>query len=414
MRKLTITFVGLFSFLLLAASCAPKADVGSLPCKIVLRGEADEVAPELVARGDGAIYFTVPVGCIPKGGVVDFNANLQTTATCSTYYTLEMQSGDSWLPGGMYMCNKQPKWPEEHPTTVMHTFRTPKAIRDSIVFRLKPVAEDSDSLANDGGPAQMYLSHYGYVGEYVQYFGTAVPKDTSDVLCIGNSFTYYNGTPYMLKEIAWNEGHLLRVTASLKGGRTFGQHLALPISRFTVNRGGYDFAFLQDQSQNVAKFASDTSKYAQVNKDFQELLDKVYARSPKCCVMLEGTWAYKNNDFGGFGSYEAFDSLMLAGAVDMARMANEKNSDYQVAASLIGQAFKMVREGDSGIELSWKDNHHQSEYGSYLKACVNYLMMFGEPFHSEPQDGAVSSVDCGLPHDVAQYLRGIAEQVVLK
>lgn len=43
---------------------------------------------------------------------------------------------------------------------------------------------------------------------------------------------------------------------------------------------------------------------------------------------------------------------------------------------------------------------------AYLKACVNYLVLFGERFGADP-------ADCGLNPDKAAYLRSVAEQIVL-
>ena len=52
------------------------------------------------------------------------------------------------------------------------------------------------------------------------------------------------------------------------------------------------------------------------------------------------------------------------------------------------------------------DGYHQSPYGSYLKSCVNYLLLFGEPFGE-------NTSDCGLEKERAAALRNIAEIIVL-
>ena len=56
--------------------------------------------------------------------------------------------------------------------------------------------------------------------------------------------------------------------------------------------------------------------------------------------------------------------------------------------SPIGEAFRIVREGSSGINLYHTDNKHQSVYGAYLKACVNYLVLYGTAFGSAPATAA--------------------------
>ncbi len=387
--------------------CTPKTDTGSLPVKIIVRDEPQE----MVADEEGMFQFTIPVGYIPKGGVIDFNATVSTTPACSKYYVTEFKAGKTWYKGDMFICSGA----GSHPSTIMQTFRMPEAIKGEIDIRFRPTGrEKADTSEYNGGRASMSLAKYGYTGEHVQYFGTAIPKDTMNVLCIGNSFTYFHGVADMLKEIAWSEGHLLRVKASLKGGQTFGQHLGLPVSRNVANAGHYDWAFLQDQSQNPARYAADTTENAEVNADFLKLSDRIISRSRNCRIVLESTWAYSAADFGGFGSMEEFDRLMSDGAERMKTNAEAMFQDNDFRVSPIGEAFCIVRGGDSGIDLYDADGKHQSEYGSYLKACVNYLVIFGQEFAPQSENTGSASVSCGLDEDKAAYLRSVAEQVVLK
>ena len=76
--------------------------------------------------------------------------------------------------------------------------------------------------------------------------------------------------------------------------------------------------------------------------------------------------------------------------------------------SPIGNAYKIIwDEKRKEIRLFDSDSKHQSHYGSYLKACVNYLMITGEPFSD-------NVADCGLEPWKAATLRAVAERVVLK
>ena len=387
--------------------CTPKTDTGSLPVKIVVRDEPQE----MVAQEDGTFHFTIPVGYIPKGGVVDFNVNVNTTASCSKYYVTEFKAGKTWYKGDMFMCSGIDNGPGSHPSVIMQTFRMPEAIKGELDIRFRPTGhEKADTSSYNGGRASMSLAKSGYVGEHVQYFGTEVPKDTLNILCLGNSFTYCFGAADMLKTIAWSQGHLLRVKASLKGGQTFGQHFSLPISRNVTNAGHYDYAILQDQSQNPARYASDTTEFADVSTDFLKLADRIISRSGDCRIVLESTWAYSGNDFGGFGSYNAFDSLMTIGTAKMRDAAAGTFQGNAFVVSPIGRAFSIVRDGDSGIDLYDGDDKHQSEFGAYLKACVDYLVIFGGGFEDSADNQDV--LDCGLPHDKAAYLREVAAQVV--
>ena len=74
--------------------------------------------------------------------------------------------------------------------------------------------------------------------------------------------------------------------------------------------------------------------------------------------------------------------------------------------SPIGDAFTICRKMYPEINLLHTDGHHQSPKGTYLKACVNYLMLFGQKFGPSPSN-------CDIDPDTAAKLRGVAEHVVL-
>ena len=227
--------------------------------------------------------------------------------------------------------------------------------------------------------------------------GTKVPGEVQ-VLCIGNSFTYVHDSDMMLREIARSQGFDVRIGKFLAGGYTFGRHLENEESRAAVDFGGYDFAFLQDQSSNPARYSRDKDK--QVLEDLKTLKRNVLAHSPGCKVFLERTWAYSGFEAGGFGTAESLDYHLGKGAAKMARKA-------RTGLSPIGDAFNLAMEIWPEGQLLGPDNHHQSLEGAYLKACVNYLLITGRPFSGSP-------ACCGVSPEVAAFLRAVAERVVLE
>lgn len=221
--------------------------------------------------------------------------------------------------------------------------------------------------------------------------------DAVRVLLIGNSFTYYHDADDMLVEIASSQGVNIDLGEFLKGGQTFGQHLKLTNSRKAINAGNYDFAFLQDQSVTPAKYSRD--KDQQVLNDFIALKQLVVMRSPDCKVILERTWGYDGKEAGGFGTREFLDKHLEKGTKAMANKAKTWRSP-------IGIAFNTSIAERPEISLLGDDDKHQSAAGSYLKACVNYLVMTGRSF-----SGYVPT--CGIDPEQAAYLRNVAERTVL-
>ena len=363
------------------------------------------------------LLFSIPVKDFPAGSAVDFNATISGDVGAPKYYIVEYLDGGEWKSADSelrvasedasvkysYKCSGLSSGSSYQHTTVMRTVRFENAIPDGEVkIRCRAVGS-----MTCGGSAQSPSSSdgstgiltFGFTGAYIQNLGTAEPLDTKRVLCIGNSFSYYHNPVFYLREIAWTQGHHLETRAHLKGSQTFGQHLSLDMTLDAISEGGYDFVFLQDQSQAAARYSQDNATYSYVKSDCLSLRDKVKADSPSCKVVLENTWSYPGSSFGGFTDYESFYSYLADGNKSIA-------ADGGMWISPIGQAFRTVYNGSSGINLYYSDNKHQSEYGAYLKACVNYLVMFGTPFTSDVPD-------CGLPADKAAYLRSVAEETVL-
>ena len=391
----------------------------------VVRGEANagreftrtvnsyKPAVSTMVEGDYWLY-TLPVKRLEAGTAVEFDATMAGEANSPKYFIVEYLDGGVWksveedlltAPEDpsirySYKCSGVATGTNYQHASIMQTIRFTDPVEGAVQIRCRAVGPytctgGTQDISADDSASQ--LPQFGFSGSYVQNLGTAVPGDTKKVLCLGNSFSYYSNPAWMLKEIAWNEGHYLNVKGHFKGSQNFGQQLGLSFSTDAIDIGGYDYAFIQDQSQNPATYGRDGT--ASIADNCTALADKIRAKSASCQVILEQTWTFSASSYGGFTDFATFESYNAAGARAMAEAAG-------TWVSPIGVAFRIVREGTSGINLYHTDNKHQSVYGAYLKACVNYLVLYGEAFGSSP-------ADCGIEPSKAAYLRSVAEQVVL-
>lgn len=244
----------------------------------------------------------------------------------------------------------------------------------------------------------------GYMGMYLINYPNALPvDDTKKFLFVGNSFTYFYGTAFMFKEIARSEGHQADAFISVKGSMDFINHLELPLSLEAINRGGYDYAFLQDSSPNAAYYADETydrSKRQTIREKCDEINALTLQYSPKCQIVYERTWACpeKNDTYRGYGSYDKLDCLLKKGQEMLVKKVNDG-----VTISPVGLGFQVARE--EGINLLHTDKKHQSREGAYMKACINYLFVYKERFTN-------SVSNCGVDPAMAKKIREIAERVV--
>ena len=344
--------------------------------------------------------FEVPSDKLPAGSFVDFNATITIEDGAPMDWVLEVEDGGKWREGKTFRCYGPARGSAYRHTSLYQTFRLEEGVDDMIRFRVRALegyVRPSKGAEKEGGA--MFVSG-SYLGALVNDFGTEAPKDTLKVLCIGNSFTYYCGTPAMLKEIAWSEGHFVDISASLKGGWTMAKHLSLETTDDMIAEGGWDYMLLQDQSLVPAKVGRDPKGMAQQIREMEAVAVKVRTLSPECKAVVENTWAYWKYDFGSFKSLDDFDKNGKKGAKILAKAVGHAE------VSPIGQAFRIVRAERPDINLYHTDKHHQSVLGSYLKSCVNYLVLYGQPFGD-------SVSDCLLDPETAAYLRSVAERVVL-
>lgn len=366
---------------------------------------------------DDCILFCMPADGLAKGSSIEIEAALISNPSSPKYFIVEYMEDGVWKhveedvrpvpenPALVYSfrCSGIGYGEPHEYTSVYQTVTLESRVKGpEFKVRFRAVGDFTCSGhpqtwdAKDGG---IGFVHHGFNGAYIQNYGTAVPADTTDVLCIGNSFTYFSNVPSMMKEIAWSQGHYFNIKANLKGGQTLGQHTGRILTEEAASYGDYDVAFLQDQSQTPARYAQDSVKHSHVADDYLKLSDMVKANSPGIRIVMEQTWAYPSQRFGGFGDFATFTDLLDEGAHKLAAMNGAE-------VSPIGDAFEIVYNENKNIRLYDTDNKHQSHYGAYLKACVNYLIVTGEAFH-----GTVAS--CGLENEKAEYLQKIAEKTVL-
>jgi hypothetical protein len=362
------------------------------------------------------ILFSVPVQNLEAGSNIEIDAVIMSSPDSPKYFIAEIKEGREWTsaetdlrsapenPGIKYtfMCSGTGAENYQH-NSIYQTFRLKKGIRKgTLEIRFRAIGNMSCSgrpLSDGGDNAWVGFAAYGFVGAYIQNLGTNAPKDTTNILCLGNSFTYFSNTPSMLKEIAWSQGHYFDVSAHMKGGQSLDQHADLLLSNDAIDAQAPDYAFLQDWSNGAAFYSFDPVTNADFYEGYKRLSDKIKGKYPDCQIVYEHTWPYYKWNMHDFGSLEKFNELLRNGANEIARYND-------AIVTHIGDAFIAVDPKEFDATLYNSDGHHQSHYGSYLKACVNYLTITGEAFNDKVPD-------CGISPQRAAYLRRIAEQTVL-
>lgn len=356
------------------------------------------------ARSEKGDYwlFEIPVEGLDKGTVVDIFLPFTGNEGARNNFALEYRDGKRWVEAAQALSTTSLK----HPLRLWRSVRLSRPIKKGgeVALRLRQL---------DEGVVQSTIACPSPRGQqpHVVIYDNRIPQDTLRMLFIGNSYTYYHTYPAIFKEIAWHEGHYADCNIFISGGYTMKAHLANPHSMEQVDKGGYDYVMLQDQSilPTLNGTADDAGSAMQMTK----MIIRVRESSPAAKVLLEITWGRKfgNNNFGKYEKYiekyphfySSYDAMQQR-LIDVIT-AEATHNDAMVTP--VGYAWQIVMHERPEINLYHKDNHHQSYAGSYLAAAVAYLTVYKQPFGSAP-------ANCKLNPEIAAYLRSVAERVVLK
>lgn len=362
-------------------------------------GYLDAPLCEGLRDGDVWTYHFPLKKALKAGSYLEFDIMLGARQGSPKYFAVEYLDGGKWISADTVKCVGG----SNEPAAVIQTLRFSKPVKKEALVRLRAIGDeacDGSRIGSTDAESHMKMMPYGYIAGYANYLGTGAPKDTVKLGYLGNSFTFVNSGDFCLKELAWFEGHYLDMHVSTYPGAYFRSHLGLTGSLDVISEGGYDWFILQDQSTQAAKYGRDKSVET---KDFTRSISKVIRYfSPKTRILFEQTWAFSKNNYNDFGSYEYFDSCSTAGAAELAKVA-------EAVVSPIAQAFAVVRAEHPEYygHLYSTDDHHPAAYGAYLKACCNYLEIFGTPFTSD-------KACFGLDPQICAYLRDVAQRVCLK
>ena len=366
-----------------------------------------------IAEGDG-IEFTWPGLTLAEGTAVDFMTSLMApNGNSPKYWIFEYFDDGEWrtVEEDLLYASEDASlkysfyvkyFSAYQYTTFTQSFTLSAPLNNAdLRMRIRAVGKYSNAGGTYGASQVAWISFINSTWQAAQihiYQGCPA-KDSKKTLVIGNSFTYYHGTDFMLKEIARTQGHELRMRTHLKGGQDFGEHFPLERTKHVIQQGSYDIALLQDMSTRHADYYADTKSNAAVMTDTKKMLDEIKKYSPSVQPVIEESWAYSGStNYNGYGSYAVFDKALLGGAL----LVTAENGTWM---SPIGVAFEKARaQGVTGLYHS--DNKHPGFNGAYLKACVNYLLLFGEAFDA-------NAPDCTIDASTAAKLRKIAEEVVI-
>jgi len=193
-------------------------------------------------------------------------------------------------------------------------------------------------------------------------------QDTTKVLFIGNSITYYNNMPQTFEAIANDKGDTTSVTVYAPGGTGFINHVDDPSVYNKFRQGNWDFVVLQPGS-NESPGYSETKEQTLIR--LKILQDSIIKYSPCAKILLYeisyGVWGNTQSDLTTYNN-----------TMDSIRSNCEYWSDSaQIFFAPAGEAMRTAWNNDQTVML-WggTGNIHPNAKGSYIIACSIYASIF--------------------------------------
>ncbi len=193
-------------------------------------------------------------------------------------------------------------------------------------------------------------------------------QDTTKVLFIGNSITYFNNMPETFEAIANDKGDATSVTVYAPGGTGFINHVNDPNVYDKFQQGIWDFVVLQPGS-NESPGYSETKE--QTLSRLHILKDSILEYNPCAKILLYeisyGVWGNTSSDLN---TYNTTMDLILSNCQFWADSA-------QIFFAPAGETIRTAWNNDTSTML-WGStgNIHPNAKGSYLIACSFYASIF--------------------------------------
>ena len=225
-------------------------------------------------------------------------------------------------------------------------------------------------------------------------FNTIGNHHISRILFIGNSATYVNNIPYIVKHFAKIMGYNIEVKVMTERGFELAQHVDCNTNygknALSEIQRGYDVVFLQEHSNCITS-------------DIKRIQTKLSCQILDQAIRSSGgrTYMYVRPPCGKI--YEGFTPLEQT--IEFDKLFGDISSQLKIKNAYVNRAFYYANI-DTGIMLWGEDYSHTNKYGAYLASCVIFSTLFLKP---------AATLDClDIPADKAHYLQNVSDKVVFE
>ncbi|WMX16480.1 T9SS type A sorting domain-containing protein [Aureispira sp. CCB-E] len=218
-------------------------------------------------------------------------------------------------------------------------------------------------------------------------------QDTTRVLFIGNSITYFNNMPQTFEAIANSHGDTTAVTVYAPGGTGFVNHVSNPNVFAQFRQGNWDYVVLQPGSNESPGYSYPISETLSRGRILQ---DSIYKYNPCAKVLFyEISYGVWGNSASNLATY---NNTMTAIRNNLTYLSDSTETFF----APVGEAFRTAWNQDQNSLLwgSYGDIHPNAK-GSYIAACVFYATIFQKPSRGSTVVTSLSAADADFYQELA-------------
>jgi len=229
---------------------------------------------------------------------------------------------------------------------------------------------------------------------------TLVPQlpDSIKVLSLNNSLIHYNDQDFMFNDIAQAMGKNAHWTKHTLLGKPLSTHWdegdglaedGNPSAKMLIRTEAWSHIILQEQSSlprtNVEAFRTNIRKWVDYIRE--------NCPNPNAVIIVPMNWAYS----GDWTNFTDYNQKFYNNYMDVAR-------EMGVTICPVGVAYQQVYDdkGADGIASWFQDDRHPTDMSTYMAACMEYGIIFGEdPVSISQHPATVSDDDAAEMRDYA-------------
>lgn len=222
------------------------------------------------------------------------------------------------------------------------------------------------------------------------------------VLSLNNSLIHYNDQAAVFNEIADAMGKDAHWTKHTMLGKPLSTHYnegeglgsdGTPTAKMLIRNEAWSHIILQEQSAlprtNIETFRANVKQWVDYIRE--------YCPNPNAIIILPMNWAYS----GDWDNYTSFNNQFNENYLDVAR-------DLGVTICPVAMAYQAIYEAEGADVTStlYSDDRHPTPKATYLAACMEYSLIFGE------DAATISCTTSGVADDEALAMRNYASSTM--